>query len=298
MTNVPDFRGRIESDKPHDFLHKVAGIIPGYNGYQDKERRRDADKQLRMYLARSFRDEHAALVRVQQQIARSGHLESIAEVDRLAGVLQRFIDKLETASQGYAGLFDPVKVDEAALDQLYTFDNSLTEQQQNVKNAITAVGAAAKQGGGPAPAPANTAGEAPDMPTALTDLGTVLDDLLNTWNHRNDVILSGRPLPQADFEKFRAGQPGGGQAFAAPPAQQAYSAPAPAQQPYQPYTGPQTGGGQPYQPYTGPQGTEATTQRLNPLSAPPETAGPTAPSDVQGGPTGGPTDSGPTGLSG
>src|SRR5947209_12127347 len=115
MTQVPDYRGRIESEKPQDLLHKIAGIIPGYNGYQDRERRRDADKQLRMFLARRYREQHAALQGVQGQLARSGQLQSITEVDRLGGVLQRFIDKLETASQGYAGLFDPVKVDMAEL---------------------------------------------------------------------------------------------------------------------------------------------------------------------------------------
>src|SRR6476469_9985091 len=160
MTNVPDYRGRIESDKPQDFFHRVANMIPGYTGYQDKERRREADKELRMFLARRFREQHAALARTQQQLARSRHLEAIGEVDRLGGVLQRFIDKLETASQGYAGLFDPVKVQEPELDQLHTFDAALTSQLQQVTDDVAAIGAAAQQGSGPAPA--TTAGAAPD----------------------------------------------------------------------------------------------------------------------------------------
>lgn len=261
MTNVPDYRGRIESDKPQDFFHRVANMIPGYTGYQDKERRREADKELRMFLARRFREQHAALARTQQQLARSRHLEAIGEVDRLGGVLQRFIDKLETASQGYAGLFDPVKVQEPELDQLYTFDAALTSQLQQVTDDVAAIGAAAQQGSGPAPA--TTAGAAPDLPTALSKLSTTLDALLQTWNHRNEVIMSGRPMPEADFNKFRAnagvagapgvpqGAPGGyppqtgGQPGGYPPQP---GAQAPGGQPY----GGQPGGGAPA--YGGAQG--------------------------------------------
>jgi hypothetical protein len=275
MTNVPDFRGRVESNKPQDFLHRLAEKIPGYAGYQDRERRRDADKELRMYLARGFRDQYAALQRVQQQMARSRHLESIGEVDRLSGMLQRFIDKLETATQGYAGLFDPVKVDTPQLDQLYTFDAALTDEMQKVTDNIAAVSAAAQQGTGPAPGA--TAAAAPDLPTALSALSATLDELLRTWNHRNEVIMSGQPMPAQDFERFRATvgadtpQPytnaaagaanapaqGGGQGnqgYAAPQqggsqGNQGYAAPQ--QGGDQPYAGPQQGSGQPS--YSGPQ---------------------------------------------
>src|SRR5579859_596919 len=178
MTNIPDYRGRIESDQPQDVFHKIASKIPGYAGYQDKERRRDADKELRMHLARS------------------GHLQQIAEVDRLGGVLQRFIDKLETASQGYAGLFDPIKVDAAALDQLYTFDSSLTDGLQQVTDAVESVASAGQQ----------SSSAAPELPAALTRLSTTLDALLRTWNHRNEVIMSGRPIATEDFNKFRTSQ--------------------------------------------------------------------------------------------
>lgn len=272
MTNVPDYRGRIEGNKPQDFFHRVANMIPGYTGYQDKERRREADKELRMFLARRFREQHSELMRVQQQIARSRHLEQISEVDRLGGVLQRFIDKLETATQGYAGLYDAVTIQEAELDQLYTFDAALTGQLQGVTAAIQAVSSAAGQGSGATPA--GTPGTAPDLPGALSHLSGMLDDLLRTWNGRNEVIMSGRPLPAAEFDHFRAaagvapgatqgGQPGGPQpsgGYGPPPHSGGYTAPpsggmggGPAPQSGQPYspTGPAPSSGQPYSP-TGP----------------------------------------------
>lgn len=41
--------------------------------------------------------------------------------------LQLLIDRLKTASYGYSGLFDAVKVDEAVLDRLYDFDEGMLE---------------------------------------------------------------------------------------------------------------------------------------------------------------------------
>src|SRR6266513_2351749 len=134
-----DIRDRVMGDMPHGFLHKIAGIVPGFNGYMDRERRRDADKLLRTYLAHQYSAQRDRLTRVQQGLARSGQLTGISEVDRLVGVLQRFIDRLSTATYGYSGLFDPVKVEAQDLDQLYAFDMALTSGVDQVSSAIDAV---------------------------------------------------------------------------------------------------------------------------------------------------------------
>src|SRR2546423_13560144 len=96
-----DIGDRVMGDKPNSFLHKIAGIVPGFNGYMDRERRRDADKLLRTYLAHQYSAQRDRLTRVQQSLARSGQLSGISEVDRLVGVLQRVIDKASTAAHGY-----------------------------------------------------------------------------------------------------------------------------------------------------------------------------------------------------
>ena len=69
-----DIRDRVMGDKPNDFLHKIAGIVPGFNGYMDRERRRDADKLLRVYLAHQYSDVRARITRVQQTMVRGKNL--------------------------------------------------------------------------------------------------------------------------------------------------------------------------------------------------------------------------------
>lgn len=202
MSDTPDFRGQAERNKPTDFLHGLMNKIPGYTGYADRERRRDADKMLRTYLARQYRDQLGRLARVQTAIVRTRHTTDLAELQRLEGMLNRFIDKLDTASYGYAGLFDANKVTEVELDQLYAFDQGLANGVQQVSGDLDALEAASRQGTGDQPA--TTSEEAPTLAAAMTKLGATIDGLLQAWNHRNDVLTTGTPLPPQEFDRFRA----------------------------------------------------------------------------------------------
>lgn len=202
MSDTPDFRGQVERNKPTDFLHNLMNKIPGYTGYADRERRRDADKMLRTYLARQYRDQLHRLTRVQTAALHTRHNTALAELQRLEGMLNRFVDKLDTASYGYAGLFDANKVTEVELDQLYAFDQGLMSGVHNVSSDLDALEAATRQGAGDTPAAG--AAEAPTLADAMTKLGTTIDGLLQTWNHRNDVLTTGTPLPPQEFDRFRA----------------------------------------------------------------------------------------------
>ena len=188
-----DIHDRVMGDKPDSIFHKIAGIIPGFNGYMERERRRDADKLLRTYLASQYSNERARLTRVQQGMVRGRNLDYIAEVDRIAGVLQRFIDRLTTATYGYTGLFDPVKIEEQDLDMLYAFDMSLTAGVDQVSSAIGALESAV----------AGTEKDA--VSAAIAKLSNVADELNLRLNQRQDFISTGRGLPQDEYNSMMSG---------------------------------------------------------------------------------------------
>ncbi|MEO8288877.1 MAG: hypothetical protein ABI670_20880 [Chloroflexota bacterium] len=192
-----DIRDRVMGDMPDSFFHKIAGIIPGFTGYMDRERRRDSDKVLRTYLAHQYSAQRDRLNRVQQGMMRAHQLDSIAEVDRNAGVLQRFIDRLNTATYGYSGMFDPVKVEAQDLDQLYTFDMALTSGVDDVSTAISAVESAITS---------ETAKT--DVSAALTKLSSTLDELNLRLNQRGDLLTTGRGLPPAEYTSLVDGLSG------------------------------------------------------------------------------------------
>ncbi len=120
-------RGRIES-----FL----GQVPGYKGYKEKEMRREADKLLRDALGRRLEEQWRRLPDIQKQLLSAGQIEWLDDIESVTTRLQTLIDRIETATYGYAGLFDAVRVKEDELDQLYNFDMALTEEVGQIAGAI------------------------------------------------------------------------------------------------------------------------------------------------------------------
>ncbi len=153
--------------------------IPGYRGYHEKEARRDADGTLRRVLAQDYAAQHQRLTRVQQTLLAARRLDQLAPVDQAAGRLQHFIDRLRTATYGYAGLRDATPVDERALDQLYQFDLALADGIDEMSAKIGAVEQAAESGG--------------DLHQPLADLDATVRDSQERFDARADVFQSGQP---------------------------------------------------------------------------------------------------------
>ncbi|MFZ4848618.1 MAG: hypothetical protein ACOYL7_05745 [Caldilinea sp.] len=119
--------------------------LPGIRGYVDKELRRDADKRVREAIAASLDQSRAALVAVQNNLLKAGGLALMDEVNEAAVALQTLADRIKTASYGYAGLFDPVRVKEAQLDALVRFDQALAREAGALHARVEALAAAIQQ---------------------------------------------------------------------------------------------------------------------------------------------------------
>ena len=164
--------------------------IPGYRGYHEKEARRDADGALRRALAQDYTAQHQRLPRVQQTLLAAHRLDQLAPVDQAAGRLQHFIDRLRTATYGYAGLRDAIPVDERALDQLYQFDLALADGVDEIGGKIEAVEQAADGG---------------DLHAPLAALNSTIADLQARFDARADVFQTGQPTQNTKlFDVVRA----------------------------------------------------------------------------------------------
>jgi hypothetical protein len=158
------------------FIEKIGGKIPGFGGYFNKNKRRDADKLLREYIARQMDEQRGRLANVTLQLTSApGGLKHLELTERATMKMQVFIDKMKTASYGYAGWFDAVKVDEKDLEAIYNFDNSLLEGVGRVANEVTALEGALDSGEG--------------IPIILRNLVKETDDLNRAFAKRQDVIL-------------------------------------------------------------------------------------------------------------
>lgn len=171
---LDDLTEKIQSSQ--NKFEDLVGKVPGYAGYKQKEQRREADKILRLHVARQYEEQLRRLNEVQYTLTSAGRLASIVTLERASMKLQLLIDRIKTASYGYSGLFDAIKVDEAALDRLYEFDEAMLEGVSEVSALLTKLSEAAD-------AEAGTGPEANDLIGALERLNT-------TFSSRQDVIVS------------------------------------------------------------------------------------------------------------
>ena len=161
-------------------LEQLAKRVPGYHGYKEKEMRREADQLLRTEVARKLDDERKGLSELQVQLVSQGLIEHVDDLERAVMKLQLLIDRVKTASYGYAGLFDAVKVKEEQLDALYEFDNQMLDVADDIASHADRVSSAvaAKEGVG----------------AAITDLVQVLEEANTVFGHREEAILQAGSL--------------------------------------------------------------------------------------------------------
>jgi hypothetical protein len=156
-------------------VEKLAKIIPGYSGYKEKELRREADKLLRGQVADKLDEQRKRLSELQVQLINQAQIEYLDDLDRAVSKLQLLIDRIRTASYGYAGLFDAVKVKEEQLDALYEFDNQMLDFVDEIAEEVDQVSSAitAKEGIG----------------EAIVDLVGTVDQANRAFGQREEAVL-------------------------------------------------------------------------------------------------------------
>lgn len=158
-------------------VEELALKIPGYDGYKEKEVRREADRLLREKMAKEFGDQVQRLVELQGELVSGGKIELLEQATALEDAvrrLQTFVDRIKRAAQGYAGFFDAVKVKEEQLDALYEFDNSLLNQIDAVASAVDEVQAAIDTGEG--------------LPDAIAVVKRLAGEVNHLFSQRDNVI--------------------------------------------------------------------------------------------------------------
>ena len=156
-------------------LESLVGKIPGYKGYKQKELRREADKLLRMQVATKLGDQRKRITGLQNKLVSQAQIEFLDDMERAGLKLQILIDRIRTASYGYAGLFDAVKVKEEQLDALYEYDNEMLAFVDEVATDVDQVASAVSAREG--------------ISDAIEDLVETIDQANTSFDHRHEAIL-------------------------------------------------------------------------------------------------------------
>ena len=108
-----------------DRVTNILSSIPGYDGYRDKENRRETDKRVRERISSRLGDLARGIEQVATDLANKRDIQAVGPVDSAAKSVRHLQNLVSTATYGYGGLYSDRNVDEVALEQLNQFDADL-----------------------------------------------------------------------------------------------------------------------------------------------------------------------------
>jgi hypothetical protein len=140
----------------------------------ERQNRRDADKLVRETVARRFNELWKRTSALQADLVSAGKIEYVDDLEKAALQLRTFIDKISTASRGYSGLFDAVKINEKELEQLYNFDLAFFDLADQVSHGLDNVEASMDDDNA--------------LPAAIRNLTSLGRQAVDTFNRRTEAF--------------------------------------------------------------------------------------------------------------
>ena len=156
---------------------RIAAAIPGFRGYKEKEIRRESDRLIRNHLYLKLSDEKTDLREIEQKLADRRYFDVLTDMDRLLAKMDRVVEKVNHAMEGYSGFFDAVKVREESLDHMIDFDNKLMDEIDALGSEIDAFKADL------------AGGVTANLKTRVQNVTDKLESLESTFDQRNEVIM-------------------------------------------------------------------------------------------------------------
>jgi hypothetical protein len=171
---IPDMYDKIEGES--SFLGELASQIPGFDGYMERGRRREADQLIRSTIASRLEEIRLQLSSVHQELGRDivRAMDYAEELGRADTKLMGLIGKIKDAPEGYAGFFDAVKVKEDDLSRVYSFDESMMAYTDQIEADVNALEKAAREDG--------------DLNERIKALDDTLREANSAFNSRQEIL--------------------------------------------------------------------------------------------------------------
>ncbi len=158
-----------------DPFKKLLSFIPGFNGYVERQNRRDADKLLRETVARRFEEHWSRASNLQTDLVNNGMIKYVDDMEKAVISMRTFIDKISTAARGYSGMFDAVKINEKELEAIYQFDAAFFDLGDQIKSGLDNLEA--------------SMGDEAALPAAIRNLTTLARLAVETFERRSEVVM-------------------------------------------------------------------------------------------------------------
>jgi len=157
-----------------DPFKKILSYIPGFKGYMERQKRRDADALLRQTIADRFEQQWQRISGIQRDFISQGEIAYVDDLESAAIKLRTFADRVRRAKRGYSGLFDAVKIGEDELARLYEYDANMLALADEVGRALDNVEASIGSDG---------------LPAALRNVIKVAQQCIDIYDRREQAFL-------------------------------------------------------------------------------------------------------------
>lgn len=174
MTDQPvDPLGKVtETD---DLLGKIRGTLSGFVGYVERDQRRESDKLLRDIVAQRHEEQWSRISELQRRLIAENQLRYVDDLEVAAVKIRTFVDRVQGATYGYAGLFDHARIGNEELAALYAFDLELLDGTERLENAVDVVEASIGT---------------EEFESSVRHLQSVAQGNIDTFERRGEVILA------------------------------------------------------------------------------------------------------------
>ncbi len=155
-------------------LENLMAKIPGFRGYKEASDRRAADRMIRDHIVVLLKEQMTRFINVEKKMITSGGLAHAADARNAKMNFQTFIDRVATATPGYAGFFDAQKVGPDELAKIYAFDSALITYVDKFREKIDGLDKAVQANDG--------------LPAAISDLEALIQEANAAYALRSNVL--------------------------------------------------------------------------------------------------------------
>jgi hypothetical protein len=174
MDNLQDSLNKIKGNE--SFFERIKRIIPGYDGYVNRDNSRELDTILRNQLALKLEQNKVKIKNAVSALTKNGKLFESSDVDKIDKKNENAIAKFHSAARGYSGAFDVVKIKEDKLNMLYQFDAGLITNVEETNSLFVEL--------------ENNSNANLDIRESVSKISISLDNLILKFDERENLLRS------------------------------------------------------------------------------------------------------------
>jgi hypothetical protein len=160
-------------------FERLVARLPGFGGYVDKDARRQADRMLRDHIAELISQRIQRLTQIEKSLLDApGGMSYMSKTGSIKTKMQTYHDRIKAQAPGYAGFFDAIKIREAELEKLYSFDEAQASYADKFGEALESLAAAV------------TSGDKSAIDQQITALDKLTIEANDALSLRNDVLTN------------------------------------------------------------------------------------------------------------